>query len=249
VEKGNATFGSRSCRNASCVVIMRVSVLISGGKDSALALYRVLKAGHQVEYLVTMLPQSENSWMFHLPNIHLTDLFAEAAGIPLVKAETAGVKETELEDLQNLLATLDIEGVVSGAILSQYQKKRIDKICRELNLKSIAPLWHEDPKQLLKEIIHLNFHVILVGVYAYGFDQSWLGRKIDSTMLDDLDELNKQYRISLVGEGGEYETLVLDAPFFRKKIQLLRVEKVWEDDSGYLLVKEAKLVEKAEKVC
>jgi len=230
-------------------VIMRVSVLVSGGKDSALALYRALEEGYQVEYLVTMLPQSENSWMFHFPNIHLTDLFAEAAGIPLVKAETAGVKETELEDLQNLLATLDIEGVVSGAILSQYQKKRIDKICQELNLKSITPLWHEDPKQLLKEIIHLNFHVILVGVYAYGFDQSWLGRKIDSKTLDDLNELNKRYQISLVGEGGEYESLVLDAPFFRKKIQLLKVEKVWKDDSGYLLVKEAKLVEKAEKVC
>jgi len=229
-------------------VIMRVSVLVTGGKDSALALYRVLKEGYQVEYLVTMLPQSEDSWMFHFLNIHLVDLFAEAAGIPLVKAETAGIKEMELKDLKNLLATLDIEGVVSGAILSQYQKKRIDKICQELNLKSIAPLWHEDQEQLLKEIIYLNFHVILVGAYAYGFDQSWLGRKIDLTMLDDLNELNKQYQISLVGEGGEYETLVLDAPFFRKRIQLLRIEKVWEDHSGYLLVKEAKLVEKAEKV-
>lgn len=230
-------------------MIMRVSVLVTGGKDSALALYRVLKEGYQVEYLVTMLPQSEDSWMFHFPNIHLTNLFAEAAGIPLVKAETAGVKETELEDLQNLLAALDIEGVVSGAILSQYQKNRIDKICRELNLKSIAPLWHEDPRQLLKEIVRLNFHVIFVGVYAYGFDQSWLGRKMNSKTLDDLNELNKKYQISPVGEGGEYETLVLDAPFFRKKIQLLRVEKIWKDDSGYLLVKEAKLVEKAEKVC
>jgi len=229
-------------------VIMRVSVLVTGGKDSVLALYRVLKEGYQVEYLVTMLPQSEDSWMFHFLNIHLVDLFAEAVGIPLVKAETAGIKEMELKDLKNLLATLDIEGVVSGAILSQYQKKRIDKICQELNLKSIAPLWHEDPKQLLKEIIYLNFHVIIVGAYAYGFDQSWLGRKIDLTMLDDLNELNKQYQISLVGEGGEYETLVLDAPFFRRRIQLLRIEKVWEDHSGYLLVKEAKLVEKAEKV-
>ncbi len=229
-------------------MIMRVSVLVTGGKDSALALYRVLKAGYQVEYLVTMLPQREDSWMFHFLNIHLVDLFAEAAGIPLVKAETAGIKEMELKDLKNLLATLDIEGVVSGAILSQYQKNRIDKICQELNLKSIAPLWHEAPKQLLKEIIHLNFHVIIVGVYAYGFDQSWLGRKIDLTTLDDLNELNKQYQISRVGEGGEYETLVLDAPFFRKRIQLLRIEKVWENHSGYLLVKEAKLVEKAEKV-
>lgn len=230
-------------------MIMRVSVLVTGGKDSALALHRVLKEGYQVEYLVAMLPQSEDSWMFHFINIHLVNFFAEATGIPLVKGETAGIKETELEDLKNLLATLDIEGVVSGAISSQYQKKRIDRICRELSLKSIAPLWREDPRQLLKEIVHLNFHVILVGVYGYGFDQSWLGRKIDSTMLADLGELNKQYRISLVGEGGEYETLVLDAPFFRKRMRLLQVEKVWENHSGYLLVKEAKLVEKAGKVC
>ena len=248
MEKENATFSPRSGQNASCVVIMHVAVLVTGGKDSALALYRVLKEGYQVKHLVTMLPQSEDSWMFHSLNIHLVDLFAKAVEVPLVKAETAGIKETELEDLKNLLATLDIEGVVSGAILSQYQKKRIDKICRELNLKSIAPLWHENPKQLLKEIVHLNFHVIIVGVYAYGFDQSWLGRKIDSTTLDDLNELNKQYQISPVGEGGEYETLVLDAPFFRKRIQLLQVKKVWEDHSGYLLVKEAKLVEKAEKI-
>jgi len=104
-----------------------------------------------------MLPQREDSWMFHFPNIHLTDLFAEAVGIPLVKAGTTGVKETELEDLKKLLATLDIEGVVSGAISSQYQRKRIDRICQELNLRSIAPLWQEDPLELLKEIIELNF--------------------------------------------------------------------------------------------
>ena len=182
--------------------------------------------------------------MFHFPNIHLTDLFAEAVGIPLVKAETTGIKETELEDLKKLLATLDIEGVVSGAISSQYQKKRIDKICHELNLKSIAPLWQEDPLQLLKEIIGLNFEVIIVGVYAYGFDESWLGRKIDPSTVDSLLDLNRKFGISLVGEGGEYETLVLDAPYFKKRIQLLRVEKVWKGDSGYLLVKEARLANK-----
>jgi len=87
-----------------------------------------------------------------------------------------------------------------------------------------------------------------VGVYAYGFDQRWLGRKIDSTALKNLVELNDKYQISLVGEGGEYETLVLDAPFFNKRIQVLQTERIWENYSGYLLVKEAKLVEKAEKV-
>ena len=227
---------------------MRVAALVSGGKDSALALYRALKEGYEVKFLVTMLPQREDSWMFHFPNIHLTDLFAKAIEIPLVKAETIGVKETEVKDLKNLLATLDIEGVVSGVISSRYQKERIDKICRELNLKSIAPLWQEDSIQLLKEIINLNFEVVIIGVYAYGFDESWLGRKINQATLNDLIELNDKYHISPVGEGGEYETLVLDAPFFKKKIRLLRVEKIWENHSGYLLVREAKLVDKAEKV-
>jgi len=227
---------------------MRVGALVTGGKDSALALYRVLKLGYEVTFLVTMIPQREDSWMFHFPNIHLTDLFAKAVEIPLVKAETVGIKETELEDLKNLLATLDIEGVVYGAISSRYQKERIDKICRELNLRPVAPLWQQDSMQLLKEIIDLKFEVIIVGVYAYGFDQSWLGRKIDSTTLKNLVELNQKYKISLVGEGGEYETLVLDAPFFKKKIKVLSTERIWENNSGYLLVKEAKLVEKAEKV-
>jgi diphthine-ammonia ligase len=227
---------------------MRVAALVTGGKDSALALYRALKLGYEVKFLVTIIPKREDSWMFHFPNIHLTDFFAKAVEIPLVKAETVGIKETELKDLKNLLATLDIEGVVSGAISSRYQKERIDKVCRELNLKSIAPLWQEDSMQLLKEIINLDFEVIIVGVYAYGFNQSWLGRKINSTTIKNLVELNDKYQISLVGEGGEYETLVLDAPFFKKRIQVLQTERNWENDSGYLLVKEAKLIEKAEKV-
>jgi diphthine-ammonia ligase len=227
---------------------MRVAALVTGGKDSALALYRALKLGYDVKVLVTMIPQREDSWMFHFPNIHLANLFAKAVEIPLVKAETVGVKETELEDLKSLLATLDIEGVVSGAISSRYQKERIDQVCRELNFESIAPLWQEDSMQLLTEIINLNFEVIIVGVYAYGFDQNWLGRKIDSATIKNLVELNDKYRISLVGEGGEYETLVLDAPFFRKRIQVLRTQRIWENHSGYLFVKEAKLVDKAEKV-
>ncbi len=227
---------------------MRVAALVTGGKDSALALYRALRLGYEVKVLVTMIPQREDSWMFHFPNIHLANLFAKAVEIPLVKAETVGVKETELEDLKSLLATLDIEGVVSGAISSRYQKERIDQVCRELNFESIAPLWQEDSMQLLTEIINLNFEVIIVGVYAYGFDQNWLGRKIDSATIKNLVELNDKYRISLVGEGGEYETLVLDAPFFRKRIQVLRTQRIWENHSGYLFVKEAKLVDKAEKV-
>ncbi len=227
---------------------MHIAALVSGGKDSVLALHRALELGYEVDFLVAMIPQRRDSWMFHFPNIHLTALLAKAVEIPLVKAETVGIKEAELQDLKNLLATLDVEGVVSGAISSRYQKERIDKICRELNLKSITPLWLEDPIRLMKEIIELNFEVIIVGVFAYGFDKTWLGKKINSLTLKSLVELNRKYQISLVGEGGEYETLVLDAPFFKKKIQVLQAKSVWENHSGYLLVKKAKLMEKAEKI-
>jgi diphthine-ammonia ligase len=223
---------------------MRVAVLATGGKDSALALYKVLSEGHEVTCLATMIPLREDSWMFHYPNIRLVALFAEAAEIPLVKAETSGIKEKEVEDLERLVAGLGIDGLVSGAIASEYQKKRVDKICGELELKCLAPLWHKEPLDILKEIMTLHFEVIMTGVYAYGFGQEWLGRKVDEAAIDDLTRLNEQYGVSLVGEGGEYETLVLDAPFLKKKIVVVRAEKVWKGQSGYYLINEARLANK-----
>jgi len=223
---------------------MRVAVLATGGKDSTLALHRVLKMGYEIKYLVSMIPMRKDSWMFHYPNIRLVDLFAEAVEIPLVKAETSGIKEREVEDLKNLIEKVDVEGIVSGAIASNYQKIRIEKICSQLKLKCITPLWHESPLEILKEILDLKFKVIITGVYAYGFSMEWLGRKVDEDAVEALIELNKQYGVSLVGEGGEYETLVLDAPFFKKRIKILKAEKVWENQSGYFLVKKAKLENK-----
>ena len=223
---------------------MRVAAIVTGGKDSVLALYRAQQMGHKVEVLVAMIPKRDDSYMFHFPNIHLTDLLSRAVQIPLVKAETSGVKEKELEDLKNLLASLDVEGVVSGAVSSSYQKERIEGICQQLSLKSVAPLWHEDPLDLMKEIIDLKFTVIIVGVYAYGFDKSWLGKEINSATLHNLIELHEKYQISLVGEGGEYESLVLDAPFYKKRIEIVQSETRYENSSGVLVVKEARLVEK-----
>jgi predicted ATP pyrophosphatase (TIGR00289 family) len=165
-------------------------------------------------------------------------------GIPLVTAETSGIKEAELTDLKQVLARLDVDAIVTGAIFSQYQKKRVDEICQELSLKHISPLWHEAPLELLKEIVTLKMETIFVGVYAYGFDETWLERKINEDTIKDLVELNRKFQVSLVGEGGEYETLVLDAPFFKKKIQLIETKKIWEGQSGYSIVKKAVLVNK-----
>jgi predicted ATP pyrophosphatase (TIGR00289 family) len=223
---------------------MRLAALVSGGKDSILALYRAQQMGHSIEVLATMVPERSDSYMFHYPNLHLTNYLAEALGIPLVRAETSGIKEKELDDLKKLLGSLDVDGVVTGAIASSYQKERIDKLCAEIGLQSIAPLWHQDPLEIMKELVELGFKVVFVGVSAFGLDQKWLGRELNNETLVELVELNKKYQISLVGEGGEYESLVLDGPIFKKRILIVDSETSYENNCGILTIKEAKLVDK-----
>lgn len=226
---------------------MKAAVLFSGGKDSTMAAYRALKEGHEVNYLISVFSDNPASYMFHVANIHITELSAEAMGIPLIKKVTKGIKEEELVDLTQILSDLrdmGVEAIYSGALFSVYQKSRIDAICEDLGLKSCAPLWHRDPVEYMEEIIDLGFEVIITSVAAEGLDESWLGKKIDGNALDEIIELNKKYKIHIGFEGGEAETLVLDGPIFNKRINVIESEKIWEKDSGYFLIKDAELEEK-----
>lgn len=226
---------------------MKAAVLFSGGKDSAMALYKALKEGHDVKYLVSVISDNPDSYMFHVANIHITELSAEAAGIPLIKKVSKGIKEEELKDLTRVLRELKelgIEAVFSGALYSEYQKSRIDKICSDLNLKSCTPMWHVDASDYMNEIIELGFEVIITSVSAEGFDKSWLGKKIDKELLNELIKLNDKYGVNLAFEGGEAETLVLDCPVFNAKIIVNEAEKIWDRDNGYFLIKDARLQEK-----
>ena len=220
---------------------MRVAALFSGGKDSVFAVYITQQFGWEVPHLVSLLPEKSDSWMFHSINIHLTEQLAETLGIPLAKKSTKGEKETELVDLKHLLQDLEIDGVVSGAIASEYQRTRIEKICDELSLKSFTPLWHKNPELLLRDQIKAGFHIIVVGVFAYGFDETWLGKTIDEETIDALVHLNKKYGINISGEGGEFETLALDGPLFHQKLVIDEAIKEWNRDSGIFQVKRAHL--------
>lgn len=226
---------------------MKVAVLFSGGKDSTMAIYKAIEDGYSVEYLVSMISDNPESYMYHVPNIHLTELSSEALGIPLIKGRTRGVKEEELEDLTRVLKGLKekgIEGIFAGALASTYQKSRIDQICSNLELESFAPLWHRDPKEYMEEVIELGFEVIITSVSAEGLDESWIGRRIDEELLRELMELHDKYSIHIAFEGGEAETLVLDGPLFKKRIKIIEAEKIWMNDGGYLSIKDAMLEEK-----
>lgn len=226
----------------------KLAALFSGGKDSTYALWWGLCQGFEVACLLSVFVESPESWMFHYPNLHVVELQAEAVGIPLLKIWSIGEKERELEDLKRGMAEAveryGVEGVVSGALASEYQRCRIDRLCEELGLMHLSPLWHKDMRSLLREFVEEGFEAIITSVSAYGMDEKWLGRGIDHQCVEDLIKLNRRYGIHLGGEGGEFETLVLDAPFFRKRVVIERCRRVWRRDSGYLLVEKAYLAEK-----
>jgi diphthine-ammonia ligase len=222
---------------------MKIAALISGGKDSVFAIHKALEEGHEVTCLINIIPARDDSYMYHSINLHMVELISTASEIPLIQQQSSGIKELELDDLTLALKKVDVDGVSVGAIESQYQAGRVQKICDSLGLKMYAPLWHRDPEELLNEMAKV-LDIRVVKVAADGLDQSWLGRPINVNSIENLRALNRRYMVHMAGEGGEYETVVLDAPFFKKRIEIVKSEIEWEGDTGSLKILDARLVDK-----
>jgi len=225
---------------------LRLAALFSGGKDSTCALDLVLADGHDVSHLVTAVCDRRDSYMFQTAGVELAALAAEAIGIPHVVVRTSGVKEEEIAPLESALAGLDVEGVVSGAIRSRYQRDRIDALCGRLGLASLAPLWHTDMSRVERMVA--DYEVIVVAVASMGLGPEWLGRRLDAQAVSELRGLADRYGINADGEGGEFETSVLSGPNFGMRVEIFDSEVVWEGDSGYMVVRDAGLVEVSDDV-
>ena len=221
---------------------MDVAVLFSGGKDSTMAVHAALEAKEDVKYLLSVKSKNDESYMFHVPNIHITDLLSRALEIPIMSVETEGIKEEELKDLKAAfidLKNLGVEAIYTGALYSVYQKSRIERLGQEVGLEIVSPYWHVDELEYMRKIVSLGFRIIICGVAAWGLDESWLGRVIDDKAIDELVELNEKYGIDLAFEGGEAETLAIDGPIFKRKIKILKYKKEWHLDSGVFIIEDA----------
>jgi diphthine-ammonia ligase len=226
---------------------LKLGVLFSGGKDSTLALRKAGKE-HEIACLITLVSLNKESYMFHTPNIDVTALQAEALGLPLLRWETKGEPERELEDLEAAIAQaikeFKIEGLVTGAVESVYQSRRIQRICDRLKIACINPLWKQNQKALLEELVAEGFKVIISGVFAYPLDAEWLGKEIDADVIARLVQLQGEFGVSPSGEGGEIETTVLDAPLFKKRIEVVDSAVDWRGNCGVFIIKKAQLVPK-----
>jgi diphthine-ammonia ligase len=233
--------------------------LFSGGKDSSWALYRALQQDKPVERLVTVHPEGD-SFMYHVPATELASLAAESIGIPLVDVhpedfedeasanEDSGERgDRELEPLEDALIDLSEElggigGVTAGAVESSYQTTRIEGMCDRLDAELFAPLWQEDPRELAEAMLDAGFEITIIRVAAYGLDESWLGRTLDAEALAELEDLNEKYGVHILGEGGEFETLVTDAPHMDRPIEL-EYDTEFDGSRGTLRITDAWLGE------
>ena len=268
---------------------MKVIALISGGKDSTFNMMECVRNGHEIVALVNLRPpqsmsiknetqqnqielvQELDSYMYQSVGNELIELFAQAAELPLYRAQITGkvinqnldYEPTDTDEVEDLFKILKfckedmekkhdfvIEAVSSGAILSTYQKNRVENICKRLNMTSLAYLWSRNQNELLNEMIESKIEAIIIKVACMGLrPEKHLGKTI-AEMKMFLQELETKYGCNVCGEGGEYETLTLDCPLFKnKKIKINSYDiKIHSNDAfaqvSYLIFKDFCLIDK-----
>lgn len=230
--------------------------LFSGGKDSSWALYRAQLEGINVVRTMTAQPAGD-SYLFHTPATDLAALLSESMGIPhtAFAVETAPADESidssrqgdrELEALEEALIRLDtsiaggVDGIITGVVASRFQRDRVDRLCSDHDLDLYDPLWECDPEATLQEMIDTGFDIRIIAVAAGGLDRSWLGRTLDTDTVAELCELAASHGVHPMGEGGEYETLVVDGPHLRVPLQF-EARKIWDGTRGRLEITDATL--------
>uniref|UniRef100_A0A8C4ZBI1 Diphthine--ammonia ligase n=1 Tax=Gadus morhua TaxID=8049 RepID=A0A8C4ZBI1_GADMO len=223
---------------------MKVVALISGGKDSCYNMMQCVASGHEIVALANLRPASTDeldSYMYQTVGHQAIDLYSEAMDLPLYRHTIQGsslaigrdysqTEGDEVEDLFQLLHLVKekeaVEAVSVGAILSDYQRVRVENVCLRLGLTPLAYLWRRDQDSLLSDMISTGLHAILIKVAAFGLDpDKHLGKPL-ADMQPYLRQLSEKYGVHICGEGGEYETFTLDCPLFKKKIVIDAMETV-----------------------
>ncbi|KAI0638098.1 hypothetical protein C8Q77DRAFT_1153777 [Trametes polyzona] len=255
---------------------MKYVALLSGGKDSCFNLLHCARNGHELVATASLGPEQGkeelDSYLYQTVGQDAIEFVGRALDVPLYRrvisgsaveqggeygardpAHSGGISGDETEDLYELLSTVksnhpDVQAVSVGAILSNYQRVRVEHVCRRLGLTPLSYLWQRDQEELLSEMIEAGMESILIKVAGIGLTAKHLGKTL-AEMQPTLVKLNRLYGSHICGEGGEYETLTLDCPLFKSRVNLEEVETVIHSDNdfatvAYMRIKKATLQRK-----
>jgi len=216
----------------------------SSGKDSCLACYKAINEGYKVSHLVNFISKEYGRVSFHGIEANLVQLQAEAIEIPLLQKETTKDRyEQEFKETVKSLIPNGVEGMVFGDIYLQEHKDWVERVCGDLGIKPIMPLWGKDTERIMLEFIDTGFKAIVVSAKSDLFDDEWIGGKVDRGFLRYLQDKN----IDACGENGEFHTLVVDGPLFRKKIVITESKPILREGfwkHWFLDIKKYELIEK-----
>ncbi len=203
----------------------------SGGKDSCFACYKAICEGYNISHLLNFISKEYKRVSFHGTEARLIQLQAEAIGIPLLQKETTwNGYEQEFKDAVKSLIPDGVKGIVFGDIYLQEHKDWVERVCRELGIEAIEPLWGQDQERVLLEFIDAGFEATIVSAKSDLFDDKWMGRKVSREFLSHLKDNNND----LCGENGEYHTFVTDVPTFQNKIKITKSKPIMRDDHWFL---------------
>ncbi|OQV17048.1 Diphthine--ammonia ligase [Hypsibius exemplaris] len=224
--------------------MMNVVALVSGGKDSCFNMMCAVADGHRIVALANLQPKGTDeldSYMYQTVGHQAISYYAEAMRLPVYRRFISGTPlsqtkdyeatpDDEVEDLYDLLVEIQshtpFEAVAVGAIMSEYQTLRVLNICKRLNIKALTYLWQRNQQELLHEMVATDVDAILIKVAALGLTpEKHLGKSVKD-LAEYLIQLEAQYGCNPCGEGGEYESLVLDCPLFSKRVVIDESEAV-----------------------
>lgn len=216
---------------------MRVAAVWSGGKDSCLACFRAIQEDYRVEYLFNLISERDNKVSFHSFNKDMVKIQSKAIGIPIFQEKICSQRdepeqfERELRELMLKLKNKNIKGLVFGYLLGDYQRILVRRLCSELNIMPIEPLYGRNSRGVVTDFIKLGFKALIVDINLKVLDGSWIGSLVNK---DFIEYLKTKPGVDFCGDRGEYHTFVVDGPLFRKAIQIKRVSKI-NINNHYLL--------------
>ena len=203
----------------------------SGGKDSCFALYEAMGKGYEISHLVNFISKEFHRVSFHGTEARLIQLQSQAIGIPLLQKETTrdGYEQEFKEAVQGLIPG-GVEGMVFGDIYLQEHRDWVERVCRDLGIKAIEPLWGKNTEDILSGFIDKGFEAVIVSAKSDLVDEDWIGRRVDKAFMEYL----KKKDIDICGENGEYHTLVTNGPIFNGRIRLIESRVISRDNYWFL---------------